>query len=147
MSDGVINEIDNIGRLLIYKKWRTKVGITPNTYVEILKKGDVLYIIPCEKPDKDTPGVVKKVDELGRIVIPKKIRKELGIESGIPLEICKEDGLITVQVKSYGCCICGTKPNRSEVFLTLNGKIICKVCSQEIAELKYVKDIENAHAI
>ena len=32
-------------------------------------------------------GIVRKVDELGRIVIPKELRRTLNIEEGDPLEI------------------------------------------------------------
>mgnify|MGYP002151105067 CR=1 FL=1 len=32
-------------------------------------------------------GIVRKVDELGRVVIPKEIRKTLRIKEGAPLEI------------------------------------------------------------
>lgn len=34
-----------------------------------------------------TTGVFRKIDEVGRIVIPREIRKTLGIESGDPIEI------------------------------------------------------------
>jgi len=33
-------------------------------------------------------GVVRRIDDLGRIVIPKEIRKTLRIKEGSPLEIC-----------------------------------------------------------
>lgn len=32
-------------------------------------------------------GIVRRIDDLGRIVIPKEIRKKFGIEEGAPLEI------------------------------------------------------------
>lgn len=39
---------------------------------------------------KDT-GIVRRIDELGRIVIPKEIRRKLGIKEGDPLEIGHND--------------------------------------------------------
>ncbi len=40
-------------------------------------------------------GVTRKIDELGRIVIPKEIRKNLGIRDGETLEIfTSEDSII-----------------------------------------------------
>ena len=39
-------------------------------------------------------GVVRKIDDLGRIVIPKEIRKTLGIRDGENLEITVEDDKI-----------------------------------------------------
>ena len=39
-------------------------------------------------------GIIRRVDDLGRIVIPKEIRRNLGIHEGDPLEIfVHEDGL------------------------------------------------------
>ena len=32
-------------------------------------------------------GIVRRIDDLGRVVIPKEIRKNLGIKEGDPLEI------------------------------------------------------------
>lgn len=40
-------------------------------------------------------GIVRRIDDLGRIVIPKEIRKKFGIEEGAPLEIfVNEDEII-----------------------------------------------------
>ncbi len=36
-------------------------------------------------------GVVRRVDDLGRIVIPKELRRSLGIQDGDPLEIFTDD--------------------------------------------------------
>ena len=35
-------------------------------------------------------GVVRRIDDLGRVVIPKEIRKTLRIKEGDPLEICNK---------------------------------------------------------
>lgn len=37
-------------------------------------------------------GILRKIDELGRIVIPKNVRQNLGIEEGDTFEICTEAG-------------------------------------------------------
>lgn len=37
-------------------------------------------------------GVVRRVDDLGRIVIPKKVRKTLRLREGAPLEIFTDRG-------------------------------------------------------
>ena len=34
-----------------------------------------------------TTGIVRRVDDLGRVVIPREIRKQIGIKEGEPLEI------------------------------------------------------------
>ena len=37
-------------------------------------------------------GIVRRIDDLGRIVIPKEVRKILRIKEGEPMEIFIEDG-------------------------------------------------------
>lgn len=39
-------------------------------------------------------GIVKRIDDLGRVVIPKEIRHALGIKEGDPLEIYTGDGTV-----------------------------------------------------
>ena len=49
-------------------------------------------------------GIVRRIDELGRIVIPKEIRRVLRIREGDPIEIfTDEDGvvLLKIQAASY----------------------------------------------
>lgn len=42
-------------------------------------------------------GIVRRIDDLGRIVIPKEIRRSLGIEVGEPLEIFVDDEKVIFQ--------------------------------------------------
>lgn len=42
-------------------------------------------------------GIVRRVDDLGRVVIPKEIRRNLGIHEGDPLEIFVENGCICLR--------------------------------------------------
>ena len=42
-------------------------------------------------------GIVRKVDELGRIVLPAELRNSLGIEKRHPLEIYVEDEYIILK--------------------------------------------------
>ena len=40
-------------------------------------------------------GIIRRIDDLGRIVIPKEIRRKLKINEGDPLEICIiDDGIL-----------------------------------------------------
>lgn len=50
-------------------------------------------------------GVTRRVDELGRIVLPKELRRTLGIVEKDPMEIFVEDEKIILQkYKSYDAC-------------------------------------------
>ena len=46
-------------------------------------------------------GVVRQIDNLGRIVIPKGVRDRCGIKVGDPLEICHDEKAQTVTLKRY----------------------------------------------
>lgn len=44
--------------------------------------------------DMKVTGIVRRVDDLGRIVIPKAVRREMGIAEGTPLELFTERGAL-----------------------------------------------------
>ena len=51
-------------------------------------------------------GIIRRVDDLGRVVIPKEIRRNLHIREGEPLEIFTE-GQDTVCFRKYETNLCG----------------------------------------
>ncbi|GAB6485870.1 AbrB/MazE/SpoVT family DNA-binding domain-containing protein [Bacillus cereus] len=84
-------------------------------------------------------GVTRKVDELGRIVLPKELRKTLEIAEKDPLEIFVEDEKIILQkYKSYDACAITGDISEKNISLA-NGKI---VLSPEGAEL-LIKEIQQ----
>ena len=46
-------------------------------------------------------GIVRRVDDLGRVVIPRDIRKSMGIREGEPLEIFLESDAVIFRRYSY----------------------------------------------
>ena len=75
-------------------------------------------------------GIVRKVDELGRIVIPKELRKKYYIAEKDSLEIYVDGEQIILKKYSPACIFCGqVKDNR-----TFKGKIICSDCLEELCE-------------
>ena len=65
-------------------------------------------------------GIVRKVDELGRIVIPIELRRNLDIEEKDSLEIYVEDDHIILKKYSPACSFCetrtGSRFSRAETF-------------------------------
>ncbi|QTD41289.1 AbrB/MazE/SpoVT family DNA-binding domain-containing protein [Sporosarcina sp. Te-1] len=55
-------------------------------------------------------GIVRKVDHLGRIVIPKELRNTLQLEKGAPMEIFVDDDMIILRkyVVDEACVVTGT---------------------------------------
>ncbi len=81
----------------------------------------------------------EKVDKLGRIVLPKELRKTLGIAEKDPIEIFVEDEKIILQkYKSYDACAITGDISEKNISLA-NNKI---VLSPEGAEL-LIKEIQQ----
>ena len=73
-------------------------------------------------------GIVRHIDELGRIVVPKELRKKLGIANTDPVEIyCEEDKII---LKKYNpvCHFCGSTTNLVEY----KEKNVCAACINDL---------------
>lgn len=50
-------------------------------------------------------GIVRRVDDLGRIVIPKEIRKQLGISENTPMELFLDNGKVIFEKYKTKDCI------------------------------------------
>jgi len=73
-------------------------------------------------------GTVRKVDELGRIVLPIETRKRLGLEAKDPVEIFVEKDRIILKKYEPACIFCGDVNN----VVMYKEKRICKNCLTEL---------------
>lgn len=69
-------------------------------------------------------GVVRKVDELGRIVIPMELRRNLDIAEKDALEIFVDGDRIMLKKYAPGCLFCGNLDGLKSI----HGKLICGAC-------------------
>ncbi|MBQ9179748.1 MAG: AbrB/MazE/SpoVT family DNA-binding domain-containing protein [Firmicutes bacterium] len=76
-------------------------------------------------------GIVRKVDELGRIVLPIELRRTLNIEIKDPLEIFVDEEYIMLKKYEPACVFCG---NAKDV-VTIKGKNVCSSCIDELKNL------------
>ena len=76
-------------------------------------------------------GVIRRVDELGRVVIPKEIRNGLEIEEKDPLEIYVEGEKIILKKHTTSCIFCNSNKNLNDY----KDKVVCLNCMSEIAKL------------
>ena len=74
-------------------------------------------------------GIVRKVDDLGRIVLPIELRRNLGIDIKDPLEIYVDGDYIMLKKYEPTCVFCGSATD----VINFEGKNICRNC---IADLK-----------
>ena len=69
-------------------------------------------------------GIVRKVDELGRIVLPIEMRRTLGIGEKDSLEIFIDGETVVLKKYSLACIFCGSAKNNFDY----KGKRICRDC-------------------
>ena len=73
-------------------------------------------------------GIVRRMDELGRIVLPKELRMTLGIDQKDPLEIYVDGEYVILKKHQPACIFCGETAD----MVTYQAKNICKKCAQSI---------------
>lgn len=80
-------------------------------------------------------GIVRQIDSLGRLVIPRELRRLMDIEDGndcVEFFVDDEGGLV---VKKYhpACIFC----NSMDELVQLDNKLVCKAC---VEKLNFLKD-------
>ncbi len=78
-----------------------------------------------------TTGIVRRVDELGRVVLPIELRRILDIAERDELEICLDEDKIILKKLESTCIFCGA--NRTLVQYC--DKHICKECISKMDKL------------
>ncbi len=97
------------------------------TFLVILTLQDVETCFKEEYIMKST-GVVRRVDELGRIVIPIELRRTLDIAEKDALEIYVDGEQIILKKYEPACIFCGDARD----VVNYKGKNICKNCLNEL---------------
>ena len=76
-------------------------------------------------------GIVRKVDELGRIVLPIEMRRTLDIGEKDALEIYVEGSSVILKKHKPSCLFC----DATKDITVFKGKNICPKCLKELKEL------------
>ena len=72
-------------------------------------------------------GIVRNLDQLGRLVIPKETRKVFDLNEGDPVEIFTDEDKIIIRKYNPGCHCCGNLEDLTDVL----GLKICSKCLKE----------------
>ncbi|MCI9626911.1 MAG: AbrB/MazE/SpoVT family DNA-binding domain-containing protein [Clostridia bacterium] len=128
-STGIVRKVDQLGRVVLPKELRKTLNIKEvedslEIYVEdnriVLKKYD---------ENEGISGIVRRVDQLGRIVLPIELRRNMNIaEEKDSLEIFVDQNKIVLKKYEPACIFCG---NAKNVFV-FKGKNICPECVEEL---------------
>ena len=76
-------------------------------------------------------GIVRKLDQLGRIVIPKELRTTFDIKETDPIEIFVDGTDIVLRKYQQTCVFCGEAENLVE----FNDKVVCAGCLKKLKQL------------
>lgn len=74
-------------------------------------------------------GIVRRMDDLGRVVIPIELRRTLDIAEKDPLEIYVDGNMIILKKYEPACIFCG----ESRDVVQYRGKNVCSACMKDIA--------------
>lgn len=77
-------------------------------------------------------GIIRRVDELGRVVIPIEIRNQFNIVEKDPIEIYVDDSTIVLKKYEPNCIFCGNTENLIEY----KDKLVCDNCSKHLNNLQ-----------
>ncbi len=76
-------------------------------------------------------GIVRKIDALGRIVLPIELRKHMDIATGDDIEIFVEGNSIILEKYSPACIFCASK----DALADYEGKCVCKACREKLGAM------------
>ena len=77
-------------------------------------------------------GIVRKVDELGRIVLPSELRRTLDIAVRDELEIYLDDDKVVLKKYEPSCIFCASPRN----LVSYRGRNVCMECIRNMNDAK-----------
>lgn len=76
-------------------------------------------------------GIVRRIDHLGRVVIPKEVRDAFGLGRDAELAIAVDGETVVLERPNVTCTFCGSH----EHVIAFHGKAICVECIRQVREL------------
>ena len=75
-------------------------------------------------------GIVRKIDELGRLVLPIETRRAMGLSAGEGVEIFVDGDRVILKKYEPSCVFCGD----ADDVVVFNGKKVCRKCIAELTK-------------
>lgn len=88
-----------------------------------------------------TTGIVRKLDDLGRVVIPKELRRSLLLAEGDGLEISIDGDRIYLRKHVENCTVCCS----NRIVAQLETVALCADCLHRMAEQEKSRPLESGH--
>ncbi len=128
-STGIVRQVDNLDRIVIPKELCKTLGIEPKSPIEIYVQDGRIVLKKYEVVEgpfkaKGSLGIVRQVDALDRIVIPKEICKILDIEPKNSMEIFIDENHLILGKYNPSCIFCGEVDD----VVMYKKKLVCRNC-------------------
>ncbi len=122
-STGIVRKLDELGRIVLPKELRKTMNIEGRDPLEIHVEKDSIIITQYDNL-LGKSGIVRKVDDLGRVVLPKELRKTLKLQTNEPLEVFIDEKRIILKqfFPDKTCMITGVIDDKNFIFE--NGKLV-----------------------
>lgn len=82
-------------------------------------------------------GIIRQIDQMGRIVLPAELRRSMGLETSDTMEIFVDGESIILKKYHPSCVFC----DRSEEVARFKGKIICSKCLRLLKDSPELSEI------
>ena len=131
-STGIVRRVDQLGRIVIPKELRKSLDIKEiYDALEIYVENSSIVLKKIQN-DENSTGLCRKVDQLGRIVLPIELRRNLDIvEEKDALEIFIEDKNIYLRKYEPTCIFCLNARN----VISFKWRNVCQNCLKELKEI------------
>ena len=129
----VIRNLDDLGRISIPSELRKTYNLEMKEHIEIYlnKNNDIVlkkFKYPNDENIVEATGIVRRLDELGRIVIPKAILKNLCINKESMLQLIGGDNEIIVREQKNNCIFC----DRTNNLTKYKNRYVCQNCLNKL---------------
>lgn len=131
-STGIVRKVDHFGRIVIPKELRKALNVVElKDSLEIFLE-DSTIVLRKISFEINSAILSRKVDRLGRIVLPIEIRRNLDIvEEKDALEIFVEEDKLYLKKYEPACVFCQNFRN----VIYFKGRNVCRSCIEELKEM------------
>lgn len=129
-NTGIIKLVDELGRIVIPIEIRKNLKIKEKDKMNIYLENHNIVIEKYIK-DEENNTLTRRVDELGRVVIPIEIRYRLGIKEKDKFEIYVDNNKIILKMYYTSCVFC----RGTENLIEYNNQLICNNCKIKISKI------------
>ncbi len=91
----------------------------------------MVFFISIRREKMKATGIVRQLDQLGRIVIPKELRTTFDLNEKDPIEIYVEGNDIILRKYQPACIFC----NEATDIVQYQGKNVCRSCLEKLKAL------------